>query len=243
MEPKKRTMSYYHYQPRVSLGGRPLTPGVKYLLLACVGVFLIQSVAPRTMFVFFGLIPVLVWKKYFFWQLGTYIFLHGGLFHLLFNLFALWMFGCELERQWGTRAFLKYFFVTGIGAGICYALVKPGQLSPVIGASGAIYGILLAYGMIFPNQMIYVWFLFPMRAKYFVILFGLIELYSSIAGTGGGIAHVAHLGGMLFGYVYINYVRIFKGIYAVYLRYRLRRLRGHIRGVGGKKGGKDDYIN
>lgn len=237
-------MSYPYYQRRISFGGRPLTPGVKYLLFICAGVFLLQSLAPRQILVFFGLIPILVWKKYFFWQLGTYIFLHGSLFHLVFNLFALWMFGCQLERQWGTKSFLKYFFVTGIGAGICYAIVTPGQLSPVIGASGAVYGILLAYGLIFPNQMIYVWFLFPIRAKYFVILFGLIELYASITGAGGGIAHVAHLGGMLFGYIYINYVRIFKRIYVAYLHHRLRRLRGHIHIVDKKKGrDKDDYIH
>jgi len=228
----------------MSFGGGRLTPGVKYLLLSCAGVFLLQSFAPQQISINFGLIPILVWKKFYLWQLGTYIFLHGSLFHLIFNLFALWMFGCQLERQWGTKNFVKYFFVTGIGAGICYALVKPGQLGPVIGASGAIYGILLAYGMIFPERMIYVWFLFPIKAKYFVMIFGAIELYASITSAGGGIAHVAHLGGMLFGYFYISYARIFKRIYIAYLQYKLRRLRRDLHIVDGKKvDDKKNYIH
>lgn len=237
-------MSYPYYQQRISFGSGRLTPGVKYLLFICGGVFLLQFFAPRQILITFGLIPFLVWKKYFVWQLGTYIFLHGGLFHLLFNLFALWMFGCQLERQWGTKNFVKYFFVTGIGAGICSAVVSPGQLSPVIGASGAIYGILLAYGLIFPNQMIYVWFLFPIKARYFVIIFGAIELYASLTGASGGIAHVAHLGGMLFGYLYINYMRILKRIYIGYLQYKLHRLKRDIHIVDKKKGpDKKDYIH
>jgi membrane associated rhomboid family serine protease len=218
----------YFYQRHVSFGTGPMTRAVKYLLLICVGVFLLQHLAPTAMVFLFGLVPLLMWKKYFFWQLGTYIFLHGSFFHLLFNLFALWMFGCEIERQWGTRSFLKYFIVTGIGAGICYAVVSPGQRIPVVGASGAIYAILLAYGMIFPNRMIYVWFLFPIRAKYFVMIFGAIELYASITGAGGGIAHVAHLGGMLFGYIYMNYVRIIKWVYMVYLEGKLRKSKKNI---------------
>jgi membrane associated rhomboid family serine protease len=205
-----------------------MTRAVKYLLIICVGVFLLQRLVSPIIDFLFGLVPVLLWKKYFVWQLGTYIFLHGSFFHLLFNLFALWMFGCEIERQWGTRSFLKYFIVTGIGAGICYAVVSPGQRIPVVGASGAIYAILLAYGMIFPNRMIYVWFLFPIRAKYFVMIFGAIELYASITGAGGGIAHVAHLGGMLFGYIYMNYVRIIKWVYMVYLEGKLRKSKKNI---------------
>jgi membrane associated rhomboid family serine protease len=218
---------------------------VKYLIFICVAVFVAQLIRPAEIILFFGLTPVLFWKKFFFWQLGTYIFLHGGLFHLLFNLFALWMFGSRLERLWGTKKFIKYFLVTGIGAGICYALVRPGQMgAPVVGASGAIFGILLAYGMIFPNEIVYVWLLFPMRARYFVILFGLIELYASIAGTGGGIAHVAHLGGMLFGYLYINYLRIFKKIYTGYLQRKARKSKKNIYVVNiEKKGDKKDHYH
>jgi membrane associated rhomboid family serine protease len=224
----------------MSFGGGPMTPGVKKLVFICVGIFLLQALVARLvswnmLTAFLGLIPVLVWKKFFIWQLGTYIFLHGGLFHLFFNMFALWMFGSQLERQWGTRKFIKYFLVTGIGAGIFYAIIRSGQIIPVVGASGAIYGILLAYGMTFPDQLVYVWFLFPMKAKYFVIIFGAIELYASIAGAGGGVANLAHLGGMLFGYLYINYVRIWKGLYLFYLKFKLRRVRGNIHIVRTKK--------
>ena len=237
-------MSHYYYRQRLSFGGGPLPRGVKYLLFICVAVFLVQHIRPLEIRVLFGLVPVLVWKKYFFWQLGTYIFLHGGLFHLLFNLFALWMFGSRLERQWGTRKFIKYFLVTGIGAGICYVVLRPGEVGTVVGASGAIYGILLAYGMIFPNEIVYVWFLFPMKARYFVILFGLIELYASIAGTGGGIAHVAHLGGMLFGYLYINYARLFKKAYMAYFQHKARKSRKDIYVVDiEKKGDKKDHYH
>ncbi len=237
-------MSYPYYQRRISFGSGPLTPGVKYLLFICVGVFLLQSFAGPYILVVLGLVPLLVWKKYFVWQLGTYIFLHGGVFHLVFNLLALWMFGGPLERQWGTKNFIKYFLVTGIGAGISSAVVSPGQGIPVVGASGAIYGILLAYGMIFPDQMIFVWFLFPIRARYFVIIFGAIELYASVTGSQTGVAHVAHLGGILFGYLYINYARILKRIYVAYLQYRLRRLKRNIHLVDKKKGpDKKDYIH
>jgi membrane associated rhomboid family serine protease len=233
----------------MSLGGGRLTPAVKYLIIVCGGMFLLQAISDRLGLgswprFFLALSPILVWKKFFFWQLGTYIFLHGSFFHLLFNLFAVWMFGSQLERKWGTKAFLKYFLVTGIGAGICYAIVKPGLGYPVVGASGAIYGILLAYAMVFPDQIVYIWFLFPMKARNFVILFGAIELYSSIMAPNAGIAHVAHLGGMLFGYFYMNYVRIFRKLYMVYLKYKLRRLRGHLYVVDPeKKKKKKEYYH
>jgi len=171
-------------------------------------VFLLQMVFNGWINYYFGLIPVLVWKKYYLWQLATYIFLHGGITHILFNLLALWMFGGELESLWGSRKFLRYFLFCGIGAGICTVILTPYQFIPVIGASGAIYGILLAFGWLFPNRLIYIYFLFPIPAKYMVIIFGLIELFSSMQGTGGGIAHLTHLGGLLFGLVYMAYPTI-----------------------------------
>ena len=168
-------------------------------------VFLLQMALSNRISLYFGLVPILVWKRYFLWQLGTYIFLHGGIAHLLFNLLALWMFGGELESYWGSRKFLRYFFFCGIGAGICTVIFTPYQFIPVIGASGAIYGILLAFGWLFPNRLIYIYFLFPIPAKYMVIIFGLIELFSSAEGTGGGVAHLTHLGGLLFGLFYMAY--------------------------------------
>jgi membrane associated rhomboid family serine protease len=167
--------------------------------------FLLQMVVSGWMTFYLGLVPVMVWKKYFLWQLITYIFLHGGLTHLLFNLLALWLFGGELENFWGSKKFLRFFLFCGIGAGVCTVILTPHQFIPVIGASGAIYGILLAYGWLFPNRTIYLYFLFPIPARYMVIIFGLIELFSSIQGTGGGIAHLTHLGGLLFGLLYMVY--------------------------------------
>jgi membrane associated rhomboid family serine protease len=168
-------------------------------------VFLLQTFVSGRITLYLGLVPILVWKKYFLWQLATYIFLHGGFSHILFNLFALWMFGGELENFWGSRKFLFYFFFCGIGAGICTVIFSPHQFIPVIGASGAIYGILLAFGWLFPNRPIYIYFLFPIPAKFLVIIYGLIELYASMEGTGGGIAHLTHLGGLLFGILYMAY--------------------------------------
>jgi membrane associated rhomboid family serine protease len=195
-------MTYYRYRFSFGYG---LTPVVKNLMIIMGIVFLLQMFITREIDFYFGLIPLLVWKKYFLWQLFTYIFLHGGFSHIFFNLLALWMFGGELESYWGSKKFLFYFFFCGIGAGIFTVLFSS---YPVIGASGAIYGILLAYGWLFPNRPILIYFLFPIPAKYMVIIYGFIELFSSSSGTGGGIAHLTHLGGLVFGFFYMAYPMI-----------------------------------
>ncbi len=195
-------MTYYRYRFSFGYG---LTPIIKKLMIIMGAFFLLQMVVSQRISFYLGLVPILVWKKYFLWQLVTYIFLHGGISHLLFNLLALWMFGGELESYWGSKKFLRYFLFCGVGAGICTVIFTPYQFIPVIGASGAIYGILLAFGWLFPNRLIYIYFLFPIPAKYMVIIFGLIELFSSIEGTGGGVAHLTHLGGLLFGLLYMAY--------------------------------------
>ena len=193
-------MAYYRFS-----FGYGLPPIIKKLMIIMGAVFLLQTFVSGRITLYLGLVPILVWKKYFLWQLATYIFLHGGFSHILFNLFALWMFGGELENFWGSRKFLFYFFFCGIGAGICTVVFSPYQFIPVIGASGAIYGIMLAFGWLFPNRPIYIYFLFPIPAKFLVIIYGLIELYASMEGTGGGIAHLTHLGGLLFGIFYMAY--------------------------------------
>ena len=186
--------------------GYGLTPVIKKLIIITAAVFLLQMLVSERITLFMGLVPILVWKKFFIWQVVTYLFLHGGTSHVLFNLLALWMFGGELEAYWGSRKFLGYFFFCGIGAALCTIVASPYQIIPVIGASGAIYGILLAFGWLFPNRLIYIYFLFPIPAKYFVIIFGLLEfLYFSRGGTGGGVSHITHLGGLLFGLVYMAY--------------------------------------
>lgn len=142
------------------------------------------------------------------WQLISYLFLHGGVGHIFFNLFALWMFGQAIENLWGTRRFAVYYFITGIGAGIIQLLIESG--APTIGASGAVFGILLAFGMMFPERpILLLFFPFPIKAKYFVAIFGVIQLLNGIRG-GSNVAYFAHLGGMVFGYGLIQYWR-YKG--------------------------------
>jgi membrane associated rhomboid family serine protease len=145
-----------------------------------------------------------------FWQLITYAFLHAGLLHLFFNMFALWMFGTAMEQVWGSRRFLTYFLVCIVGAAVAQLIVTSGSdtIHPTVGASGGVFGILLAFGMRFPNQ--YILLLIPpvpIRAKWFVLGYGALELYLGISGTQAGVAHFAHLGGMVAGFVLILYWR------------------------------------
>lgn len=185
-------------------GGGELSPAVKFLLIANVAVFVAQLVMPGWVLSLLGLVPELVWDRLYLWQLFTYQFFHGGLFHLLFNMLALWMFGVALERRWGSEFFLKYYFVSVVGGAILNTLLLPSQIVPSIGASAGIYGLLLAFALIYPNQIIYFYFLFPMKMKHFVWIIGGIALYSAISSGQSGIAHLAHLGGMVFGYLYLR---------------------------------------
>ena len=194
-----------------SFGPRTITPAVKWLLIANVAVFLLQQIISELL-AFFGLTPQLVWERFFFWQLATYLFLHIGISHLLFNMLSLWMFGVELEQRWGTYAFLRYYFVCGVGAGICSVLgwLLPFELADrlyfttTVGASGAVYGLLLAYGVLFRDRMLFL-FIFPVKAWVYVWIAGAFILYLNIFDAGGGTAHLAHLGGMLFGYLYLTW--------------------------------------
>lgn len=136
------------------------------------------------------------------WQLVSYMFLHADLSHIFFNLFALWIFGQALENLWGTKRFLIYYFLTGIGAGVVQLLISSGS---TIGASGAVFGILLGFGMMFPDRKILLLFPpIPIKAKYFVGLYGALELFNGLARPGDGVAHFAHLGGLLVGFILIK---------------------------------------
>lgn len=198
-----------------------ITPGVKLIVLICTGVFLAQTLVMlflgfrATSWVnhFFGLVALGPIPGLRVWQPFTYIFLHGGLFHLLINMLYLWMFGRELELVWGKRRFLNFFFLCGVGAGLIEMLVKlvplfwghqPSDI-PTIGASGAIFGILMANAILFPDRRIWLIPLpvsIPMRP--YVAVMGAIEFFSTLGAGGDAVAHVCHLGGMLVGYIYLR---------------------------------------
>jgi membrane associated rhomboid family serine protease len=180
------------------------TPIVKYLILVNCGVFVISLLFPPKWVDVLGLAPAFFWRGYV-WQPVTYMFLHGGIFHIFFNMLVLWMFGTTLESTWGPQRFLKFYFICGIGAGLLNAVATPASPVPIVGASGAIYGLLMAFGILFPDQLIYFWGIFPIRAKYFVIGIGIIEFLTAMSASQSGIAHFAHLGGMLFGLVYMKW--------------------------------------
>ncbi|MBN2542616.1 rhomboid family intramembrane serine protease [bacterium] len=188
-----------YYRPRFAFG---LTDAVKVLIGANFVFFLMQLLFPANIIQYLILVPEMAFKKLYLWQFVTYMFLHGGFFHIFFNMFALWMFGSAMENTWGTRKFLQYYFVTGIGAGIVWAIFNS---SPTIGASGAIYGLLLAYGITYPDRYVYLYFMIPLKAKYFVIIFGALEFISSF-GARDGIAHLAHLSGMVIGFIYLKLI-------------------------------------
>ena len=185
-------------------------PNVIFALLILNGLaFAAQQFDNRFMVINFGLWPFGVPGSPFApWQLLTYSFLHGDIMHIAFNMFALWMFGRELEHLMGPQRFTIYFLTCVIGAGIVQLIVAQFQqgIYPTIGASGGVFGILLAFGMAFPNRMIVLIFPpIPMRAKYFVLVFGLLELYLGVSGSAPGVANFAHLGGMLFGFLLLQY--------------------------------------
>lgn len=207
---------------------------MKFLLIANTAVFILENFLSYRFLLLFGLVPKLIWDDLYLWQLFTYQFLHGGLFHLLFNMLALWMFGCTLERRWGSEFFLKYYFVSAIGGGILNTLLMPGQVAPSIGASGGIYGVLLAFGLIYPNQIIYL-IVFPMKMKHYVWIIGAISLYSSMSSGGSGIAHLAHLGGMLFGYLYLRGGNPWNRFKLYLDQRRLARLKRRFQVVSGRK--------
>ncbi len=200
-------MSYYSYGGFGGFGAFP--PVIKNLLIINVLVFLGQWLANNVLVTWFGLWPV--FSGFFqVWQLVSYSFLHGGIGHLFFNMFALWMFGAQIENTWGSRRFLIYYGVCVTGAALAQLAVASvtGGIYPTIGASGGVFGILLAFGMMFPEQRIMLLFPpIPIKAKYFVIGYGVLELFFATSGLQPGIANMAHLAGMATGFLLITYWR------------------------------------
>ncbi len=193
------------YQPQ---GFSMLPPAVKHLLIINVLCYAAYYILGRQ-----GIFDLNYWcgiwslstGNFRLWQPLTYMFMHASLDHIFFNMFSLWMFGTVLENCWGTRRFLFYYLACGIGAGLLH-LLMPG-IHLTVGASAAVYGILMAFGMMFPNERIYLYFLVPIKTKWFIIGMIAIELFEGIFRSYDGIAHFAHLGGMLIGFLIILYWR------------------------------------
>jgi membrane associated rhomboid family serine protease len=200
-------------------------PAISQIVMVNVIVFLLQPLVLKSfMLSGLALVPAQVVTKGMVWELVTYMFLHGGFMHLAFNMFALVIFGSDLERWWGSRDFVKYYFVTGAGAGVIHVLMAyifPGTggaapFIPTIGASGAVFGILLAFGLAFPQRRVLLFMVVPVSARTMVILYGILELSMAVQYQGGdGVARFAHLGGMLVGYLYLKHETLF---------WRVRRL-------------------
>ena len=181
------------------------TDAIKILISVNFGIFLLQTIA-RTeglFFPLFGLVPKLVWSEFMLWQPFTYLFFHGGIWHVLINMFVLWMFGSELERIWGKGHFLKFYFVTGVGAGLVTMIFGLNSMTPIVGASGAVYGVLLAYGLTYPNRTVYLYGIIPIKSLWFVIGIGVIAFLSSFDNV-SQISHLTHLSGMMIGYLMLK---------------------------------------
>jgi membrane associated rhomboid family serine protease len=228
-----------------------LTPAVRALLVITSGIFVLTYFPARLAgwalpYYLFGLQPYAVTHNFYIWQLATYLFLHAGFFHIIFNMFVLWQFGPDLESLWGSQQFVFFYFFTGVGAGLIDVLAGPNSATLTIGCSGALFGIMIAWALLFPDRLIYLYMLIPIKAKWFVLIIGTIEFINELSQPGSGISHVAHLGGLLFGYIYIRGLGLpnrFQNRYDEWRRARLRKrfeiyMRRH-----DKKDDRDRWIN
>jgi membrane associated rhomboid family serine protease len=237
------------YSPRASslsyaFGPGPVSPAVKWIIIANIVMF-VATLIYEPILIYFGLTPQRVVRQGWIWQLGTYMFLHGGPVHILFNMLGVWMFGTELERLWGTKFFSRFYAITGIGAGLTvmavgllpFAVTESTYTSITIGASGALYGLLMAFAIYYPDRPILMFLLFPVPAKYFVMILGALAF---LAGPGGEISNAAHLGGLVFGYFYLRGGRggFTAEIKYRYLKWKMNRLR---RKFDVYSGGRSDW--
>jgi membrane associated rhomboid family serine protease len=230
----------------IAFGPGPISPAVKYLIWSNVALYVLTLIFPALTIVL-GLVPQAVLQRGWLWQPFSYMFVHGGVGHILFNMLGLWMFGVELERLWGTRFFLRYYAIAGLGAAgttLIWSLLPLETSSQVyyavtFGASGALYGLLGAFALYYPERPILMFLLFPIPAKYFVLIIGAIAFMASAGSGGGGVAHTAHLGGLVVGYLYLRGTRgIVSGLKSQYLRWKMQRLR---RRFDVHQGGRRDH--
>ncbi len=207
-------MSRYAPAPHMTytLGPGPMTPAVKAIVIANVAVYVIVLIMAR-LADWVGLVPELVLTEGYVWQVFTYQFVHLDVFHLLFNMLFVWMFGVDLERRWGTIAFTKYYLIVGTTAGLAtvvtsllpLAATAPSYFALTVGASGAGYGLMMAWAIVFPHRTVYFFGLFPLTARVFALIAGAIALAQAVSSGGNsGIAHVAHLSGLVAGWFYLK---------------------------------------
>jgi len=184
-----------------------LAPGIKIILIANLLIFLILEISNfnYSCINVFGLNPANIYKNKTIWQIFTYLFLHGNILHIFFNMLMLWLFGNSLENRWGKNKFLFFYFLCGSGAGLVTAIVQLHSDTIIIGASGAIYGVLIAYGFLFPNRLIFLYGLFPIQVKYIIFLLAFISFTSSMFVLESTISHITHLAGMAIGLSYVLY--------------------------------------
>jgi membrane associated rhomboid family serine protease len=231
----------------ISFGPGPMTPAVKLIIFANVGVFLVTMVAPAAIVGLLGMTPSAVLEQARVWQVVTYLFVHSptSLGHILFNMLAVWMFGVELERRWGTPFFAKFYAVCGVGAALCTVVVSmlpfdtTSRLydTTTIGASGAVYGLLMAWAVLFPHREILFMFIFPLKTRMFVLIVGAIAFLSALNASGGPVASIAHLGGLVAGWFYLQGPRgMMLELRRQIARRRMDRLR---RRFNVHKGGRD----
>jgi membrane associated rhomboid family serine protease len=236
------TSSYMGYFPK----------GVKWLLIVNTAVFLVCYLGgpglQRHVSVLLALSPEAALRNLYVWQVFTYMFVHFGTFHLLFNMLGLWFFGVPIEQSWGMRRFLKFYLYCGLAAGVCVlaANIAFGEWRVVtLGASGAIFGVLVAFGILFPDTMILMFFLFPMKAKYAVMIFVAVELLATL-GPNTGVSTVAHLGGAAFSYLYLKQrlpsVRM-PDIRGAYRQWKLQRAKKKFQVYMRKHGRGGPFVN
>ena len=210
-----------------------MTPAVKILIVTNVVLFILNLIVGDVMTLRLGLSPQAVFEHFAIWQPFTYMFLHStnGIGHILINMLSLWMFGTELERTWGTRFFTKYYLICGVGAavtGLLLGLISDRfYYTSTVGASGAIFGLLIAYAMYFPNRQILLYMIVPIPARIFVAIFGAIALLNTVFSQNNGVADWAHVGGLVVGYLYLKSLRSrpMDELKYRYLRWKMGRAR------------------
>ena len=242
--PYRTSRMFYGYLPQ----------GIKWLLIINTAVFVVYFLGGGTieqhMTVIFGLSAEAAIRNLMIWQVVTYMFLHGGITHILFNMLMLWMFGMPIEQDWGTRRFLRYYFSCGIAAAVCVLVVSMlthDWTTPTIGASGAILGVMVAFGVLYPEQVILLMFLFPMKAKYLVMITAAIEVLVLLKyGTNTGVSTVGHVGGMAFGYLYLKrripMLRI-PDLGGAYRQWKMQRAKKKFQVYLKKHGGRGPWVN